>query len=87
MAAVEALAAVEAVASAAEADLAVEDRREALAADRAPEALADRIIVPHITIIIPTDISGDPAGAGVGAGALAGGVDRTLAEALLPLSY
>ena len=72
----EALAAVEAVASAAEADLAVEDRRE---------ALADRIIVPHITII-PTDISGDPAGAGVGAGALAGVVDRTSAEDLLLLS-
>ena len=67
------------------ADLAVEDRREALAADRAPVVLADLIITIRITII-PTDISGDPAGAGVGAGDLIGVADRTSAEDLLLLS-
>ena len=58
------MAAVEAEASAAVEALAVEDRRVALEADRAPEALADRIIIPLTTIT--ADISGDPAGAGVG---------------------
>lgn len=50
-----------ALAEAASADIAV---AVDLAEDRAPAALADRIIIPIITI--PTDISGVPVGAGVG---------------------
>ncbi len=73
------------VAEAAEADLAVEDRREALAADRVQADLAGLIITTRIIIIL-TDISGDPAGAGVGAGDLIGVADRTSAEDLLLLS-
>lgn len=71
------------MAEAAEADLVAEDRREALEADRVQADLADLIITIRITII-PTDISGDPAGAG--AGDLIGVADRTSAEDLLLLS-
>ncbi len=49
------------------AEAALEDTAEAvdLAADLARAVLEDRIIIPHIITIL-TDISGVPAGAGVG---------------------